>query len=185
LSALASAVLRSQRAHDKDSWQHGSRRGYEDGWKKGKHAGYSLGLEKGLEQGQEAGAIMGQQQGLAEGIEAGKRIIELRPGRAVQAQGPQVDHNLFAKWRFLITPEVEQEVRDKVAEHLKGQEPSGCPASDSSAQHEQNPALGLRILEVWPAAGTWGFLFIVVLFMTPMEQKAEQASEQVIWAGRG
>lgn len=124
LSALASAVLRSQRADDKDSWQHGSRRGYEDGWKKGKHAGYSLGLERGLEQGQEAGALVGHQQGLAEGIEAGKRIIELRPGRAVHAQVPQVDHNLFAKWRFLITPEVEQEVRDKVAEHLKGQEPT-------------------------------------------------------------
>lgn len=124
LSALASAVLRSQRAHDKDSWQHGSRRGYEDGWKKGKHAGYSLGLESGLGQGQEAGALVGHQLGLAEGIEAGKRIIELRPGRAVQALGPQVDYNLFAKWRFRITSEVEQEVRDKVAEHLKGQEPT-------------------------------------------------------------
>ncbi|MEB0227901.1 UvrD-helicase domain-containing protein [Pseudomonas sp. 10S4] len=124
LSALASAVLRSQRAHDEESWQHGCRRGYEDGWKKGNHAGYTLGLEKGLEKGQEVGALVGHQQGLSEGIEAGKRIIELRPGRAVQAQGPQVDHNLFANWRFPITPEVEREIRDRVAEHLSGQEPT-------------------------------------------------------------
>lgn len=124
LSALASAVLRSQRTHDKTSWEHGSRHGYVNGLNDGSQAGYKEGLEKGLEKGHAAGAHEGHQRGLNEGIEAGKRIIELRPGRAVKAQGPLVDQNLFGNWRFRITAEVEREVRETVSRYLSGQEPT-------------------------------------------------------------
>lgn len=124
LAALASAVLRSQQAHDKASWEQGSNHGYECGWQKGVDAGFQQGRDKGWVQGHAEGALQGHQRGLEEGLEAGKRIIELRPGRKLEVKGPLIDHNLFEDWRFPINEEVEREVRAKVAQHLKGQEPT-------------------------------------------------------------
>jgi superfamily I DNA/RNA helicase len=124
LTALASAVLRSQKVHDSESWEHGSNHGYQQGWKTGANAGFRQGFDKGRNEGHEAGALEGHQRGLEEGFEAGKRIIELRPGRPVDVKGPQVDRNLFDDWRFPITEQIEREVREKVALYLKGQEPT-------------------------------------------------------------
>ncbi len=124
LSAIASAVLRAQGAHDRDSWEHGSRHGYSRGSKEGVDGGFLLGLDTGRAQGREIGEEVGYQRGLEEGFESGKRVIELRPGQVAKARAPQIDDNLFERWRFPITEEIEQEVRGKVAEYLKGQVPT-------------------------------------------------------------
>lgn len=124
LTTIASAVLRAQDVHDKSSWEHGSRHGYHRGWKGGAEAGYTKGRAKGNSEGHEAGTQEGLERGLKEGFEAGKRIIELRPGRPVEVKGPQVDRNLFEDWRFPITDQIQQEVREKVAEYLPNQQPT-------------------------------------------------------------
>lgn len=124
LSALASAVLRSQQAHDVRSWEHGDRAGYQRGWATGLDDGIRRGHEKGWDSGHQAGVSCGRQTGYEEGFQAGKRIIELRPGRVVKVRGPKEDLNLFDDWRFPISASIEQEVRDKVALHLQGQEPT-------------------------------------------------------------
>jgi len=112
VSAIASVILRFQKVHDRDSWEHG----YQNGWKSGNKDGYKKGLNEGH--------LKGHAKGIEEGYEKGKRIIELRPGQPVQAQKPQVDNNIFNKWAFPISAQIEDKVRCDVAKRLKGQEPT-------------------------------------------------------------
>lgn len=124
LTALASAILRAQQAHDQDSWNQGARHGYQRGWSKGVDSGFKQGRDKGLAEGHDEGSLQGHKRGHEEGFEQGKRIIELRPGRPVLVKGPRVDHNLFDDWRFPITEQIKEEVKATVAKHLKGQVPT-------------------------------------------------------------
>jgi superfamily I DNA/RNA helicase len=107
------------------------------GLKVGKEEGMSLGQKQGLESGRAegltAGHLEGKSEGLKEGftqghtqgLDEGKLIIELRPGAAVTPAAPGVKAPaLFKDWRFAITPEMAEEIRQDVKLYLPDQPPS-------------------------------------------------------------
>lgn len=104
--AFAQWLLEKINAHDTTSWTVGHASGYESGHKDGK----KLGNEEGRQEGHSLG--------YEEGYEVGKLVLELNPGVKPTDVAPGVDINLFERFEFPISDELEKRIRDDIREKL-------------------------------------------------------------------
>ena len=126
---LTNTILDAVGFQQASAWKAGRQVGTQEGFSWGQGEG----LESGLAEGRTAGHLEGKSEGLKEGfaqghtqgLDEGKLIVELRPGRAATPASPGIkEPALFKDWRFAITPEMAEQIRDDVKRYLPDQPPS-------------------------------------------------------------
>lgn len=103
---FAQWLLEKINAHDATSWKVGNASGYESGHDEGK----KLGHEEGHQEGHKLG--------FKEGYDVGKLVLELNPGVRPTDVAPGLDINLFERFDFPISEELEKRIRDDIREKL-------------------------------------------------------------------
>lgn len=128
-SRLTNLVLDAIGFQQVSAWRAGHEVGNAEGASSGRQEGLAQGYTKGetagLQEGKDQGLKEGFSLGHAQGMEAGKLIVELRPGKSADPASPRIKEiPLFKDWKFAITPQMEAEIRRDVATYLPKQPPS-------------------------------------------------------------